>query len=134
MSAIAHTAAFILTAVAALITLTAAIATTQDESVNLYGYLILLGSLLLALATGTGIITVLGFYLANLVLIATILLTYGLFKRSAEEGVPVTVLIRQLRADRRAQRNPPTFQDDHRSATRQDTDTGETVIWKDQRK
>lgn len=113
MSAIAQFTAFILTAVAALITLTAAIATTQNESITTSGYLLLLGSLLLALATGTGIITVLGLYLANIVLIAGLLLTYALFKRSTEEGVPVTRLIRQLRANIRAQRNPPTFHDNH---------------------
>lgn len=129
MSAFAHFAAFTLTAVAALMTLGAAVfATDPDESINLYGYLILLGSLLLALGTGTGIITVLGLYLANIVLIGTALFTFSLFRVSAREGISVTTALRQLSADIRAHFHTPTFDE---GRTRQDTEQ-ETVIWKDQ--
>lgn len=114
MSAIAQFTAFTFTAIAALISLTAAIATTQNESITTSSYLLLLISLFIALATGTGIITVLGFYLANILLIGGTLFAYALFKRSAEEEVLVTQLIRMLPAAIRAHFHTPTFQDDLR--------------------
>lgn len=130
MSAVAHFIAYTLTGLAALITLAAALFATQGESINLYGYLIPLGSLLLAILTGIGLPAVLGFFLFNLLLTGILMFIAALAKHSAEEGVPVTQLIRQIWAERRAQRNPPTFQD---TDTDTDKPVDEITIFKNQR-
>lgn len=86
MSAIAHFTAFLLTAIAALFTLTAIAAATQNTSISTPSRLLLFGSLLLALATGTSITAVLGLYLANIILISSLLFTYVLLKRTGRQG------------------------------------------------